>query len=134
MDARVVLQVFLVVDECLNGNLLPQNIRIVAGVVKYVRAVARQHRMVRIMEDVAKVEILVLIYYVTTSLEGAREIRLIVDAPLLEVSLQVREGGFAILTVVAKLHLETQICYGSFAFRRVNDILCLVHDDLLELI
>lgn len=105
-----------------------------AGVVKDVRAVARQHRMVCIMEDVAEVEILMLIYYVATSLESAREVRLVVDAPLLEVCLQVREGGFAVLAVVAELHFEAQICYGSFAFRRVNEILCLVHDDLLELI
>ena len=67
--------------------------------------------MVSIMEDVAEVEILVLLLlYVTASLKSARKIRLIIDSPLLEICLQIREGGFAVLTIVPKLHFETEIC------------------------
>lgn len=52
----------------------------------------------------------------------------------MEIRLQIREGCFAVLTLVAELHFETQVCYGSFSVGRVNEVLSLVHLNLLKFI
>ena len=77
---------------------------------------------------------LLLLNVVTTSLNSARKIRLIINSPLLEICLQICEGGFAVLTIVPELHFEAEVCYGSFSFRRVDAILSLIHYNLLKFI